>query len=41
MDFAETLIFYHLIGAGVATAVFLSDPSPRDASRWFRVATST
>jgi hypothetical protein len=40
MGFAETMIFYHVIGAGVATAVFLSDPDRRGGSRWFRVATA-
>ena len=40
MGFAETMIFYHLIGAGVATAVFLSDSGRSRWSRRFRVATA-
>ena len=40
MGFAETMIFYHLIGVGVATAVFLSDPGRSRWSRGFRVATA-
>ena len=40
MGFAETMIFYHLIGAGVATAVFLSDPAQSRWSRVYRVATA-
>ncbi len=40
MGFAETMIFYHLIGAGVATAVFLSDPGRSHWSRRFQVATA-
>jgi hypothetical protein len=42
MSFATTMIFYHLIGLGVATAVFLSDPgrSPNPWSRSFQVATA-
>jgi hypothetical protein len=40
MGFAETMIFYHLIGAGVATAVFLSDPGQSGWSRRLRVATA-
>jgi hypothetical protein len=40
MGFAETMIFYHLIGAGVAIAVFLSDQDRRGWSGRFRVATA-
>ncbi len=40
MGFAETMIFYHLIGVGVATAVFLSDRRQSRYSPWFRAATA-
>ena len=32
MGFAATMIFYHLIGLGVAIAVFLSEPEKRRAA---------
>ena len=35
MTFAATMIFYHLIGLGVATAVFLSDSRPGPAVAGF------
>jgi hypothetical protein len=38
MGFVETMIFYHLIGLGVAASVFLSDPG-RGALTVFRVST--
>ena len=40
MGFAETMIFYLLIGAGVAIAVFLSDARRSRLSPVFRVATA-
>jgi hypothetical protein len=40
MGFAETMIFYTLIGAGVAIAVFLSDTRPSPLSPVFRLATA-
>ena len=40
MGFSVTMIFYILIGAGVATAVFLSDSRRSLGSVGFRVATS-
>jgi hypothetical protein len=40
MGFSETMIFYLLIGLGVATAVFLSDSRPNRLSPGFRVATA-
>jgi hypothetical protein len=40
MGFAETMIFYHLIGVGVAAAVFLSDTGRGALSRGFRVASA-
>jgi hypothetical protein len=39
MGFAETMIFYHVIGAGVAIAVYLSNPHRRQFPA-FRVATA-
>ncbi|MGP0063434.1 MAG: hypothetical protein ACLQGP_07535 [Isosphaeraceae bacterium] len=40
MGFHATMIFYLLIGMGVATAVFLSDARPNRLSPGFRTATS-
>jgi hypothetical protein len=40
MGFAETMIFYHLIGVGVAAAVFLSDAGRGALSLGFRVASA-
>jgi hypothetical protein len=40
MTFAATMIFYHLIGFGVATAVFLSDSRPGRLLPVFRLATA-
>src|SRR5437588_375538 len=40
MTFAATMIFYHLIGLGVATAVFLSDPQQGRLLPVFRLATA-
>ncbi len=40
MSFTATMIFYLLIGAGVATAVFLADARPKRDSPAFRVATA-
>jgi hypothetical protein len=40
MGFAETMIFYFLIGVGVAIAVFLSDARPSRLAPVFRVATA-
>jgi hypothetical protein len=40
MGFAATMIFYLLIGLGVATAVFLSDARPNGLSSGFRTATA-
>ena len=40
MGFAATMIFYHLIGLGVATAVFLSDSRQGRLSPVFRLATA-
>ena len=40
MGFSETMIFYLLIGLGVATAVYLSDSRPNRHSRGFQVATA-
>ena len=40
MGFAATMIFYHLIGAGVASAVFLSDSRRGRFSAMFRLATA-
>jgi hypothetical protein len=40
MGFIETMIFYHLIGLGVAAAVFLSDPGRGRVQPWFRAATA-
>ena len=40
MTFAATMIFYHLIGFGVATAVFLSDWRPGRLLPVFRLATA-
>ena len=40
MGFAETMIFYHLIGVGVAAAVFLSDSRQSRVAPWFRAATA-
>ncbi len=40
MTFAATMIFYHLIGFGVATAVFLSDSRQGRLAAVFRLATA-
>ncbi len=40
MTFAATMIFYHLIGFGVATAVFLSDSRQGRLLPAFRLATA-
>ncbi len=40
MGFAATMIFYHLIGLGVATAVFLSDSRQGRLRSVFRLATA-
>jgi hypothetical protein len=40
MGFAATMIFYHLIGLGVATAVFLSDPRRGRLLPVFRLASA-
>ncbi len=40
MSFAATMIFYHVIGFGVATAVFLADSRPGRLSAVFRLATA-
>jgi hypothetical protein len=40
MTFAATMIFYHLIGFGVATAVFLSDSRQRGLLTVFRLVTA-
>jgi hypothetical protein len=40
MGFPETMIFYHLIGMGVAAAVFLSDPGRGRVRPWFRASTA-
>ena len=40
MSFAATMIFYHLIGLGVATAVFLSDSRQGRLLPVFRLATA-
>jgi hypothetical protein len=40
MTFAATMIFYHLIGFGVATAVYLSDSRQGRLLRVFRLATA-
>lgn len=40
MGFSETMIFYHLIGVGVAAAVFLSAPGRGRVRPWFRAATA-
>jgi hypothetical protein len=40
MGFAATMIFYHLIGAGVAVAVFLTEPKTRRMPPLFRTATA-
>ena len=40
MGFSVTMIFYLLIGLGVATAVFLSDSRRSRGSAAFRAATS-
>jgi hypothetical protein len=40
MGFAATMIFYHLIGLGVATAVFLSDSRQGRLLAVFRLATA-
>ncbi len=40
MGFAETMIFYHLIGVGVAMAVFLADGRQNRVSPWFRAASA-
>ena len=40
MGFTETMIFYLLIGLGVATAVYLSDARPNRLSTGFRAATA-
>ncbi len=40
MGFAETMIFYHLIGVGVAAAVSLSDTGRGALSLGFRVASA-
>jgi hypothetical protein len=40
MGFCETMIFYHLVGVGVASAVFLSETGRGNPLHWFRVATA-
>jgi hypothetical protein len=40
MGFAATMIFYHLIGAGVAVAMYLAEPEKRRLSSLFRTATA-
>jgi hypothetical protein len=40
MGFSETMIFYHLIGVGVAAAVFLSETGQGPVRHGFRVATA-
>ena len=40
MGFAATMIFYHLIGLGVAIAVFLSEPEKRRLPPVFRLVTA-
>ena len=40
MGFAATMIFYHLIGLGVATAVFLAEPEKNRLPPLFRTATA-
>lgn len=40
MGFAATMIFYHLIGAGVAVAVFLAEPKQHRLPVLFRTATA-
>ncbi len=40
MGFAATMIFYHVIGLGVATAVFLSDSRQSRLLPVFRLATA-
>jgi len=40
MGFAATMIFYHLIGAGVAVAVFLSEPATHRLPLVFRTVTA-
>lgn len=40
MGFTATMIFYHLIGFGVAAAVFLSDPRQGRKFPVFRLATA-
>ncbi len=40
MSFAATMIFYHLIGFGVLTAVFLSDSRQGRVLPVFRLATA-
>ena len=40
MGFAETMIFYLVIGIGVGVAVFLSESGPSRPSSWFRTATA-
>ncbi len=40
MGFAATMLFYHLIGAGVATAVFLAEPQEHRLPRVFRTVTA-
>jgi hypothetical protein len=40
MGFTETMIFYHLIGLAVATAVFLSDWRQSRVAPWFQAATA-
>ena len=40
MNFSITAIFYGLVGAGVAVAVFLNDSTCPRHERWFRVLTA-